>query len=293
MVGSLLLNHGFINLVDILLIFVSMFCSDNVELEANRKGEQRISAGISQFNSRDSSFSDGSTDHKENAATRFPSAQSNIGDDGLISESVFPEHNRIKHPMSTDIGSNFPDDSSSLFAMAPGQKFGGIFHHLSEIESKDLQKSIPPEELSIYYLDPQGEVQGPFLGVDIISWFEQGFFGTDLPVKLADAPEGTPFQELGEVMPHLKGDIRIDTGVNFVSTLGESGASRENLEVALSGPVHNNTFNEVLTEDNTLPPDLKSVSSQHVQFRISEAGASPQLTHPEKSFHDLTGQDEG
>ncbi|RWR76444.1 hypothetical protein CKAN_00488600 [Cinnamomum micranthum f. kanehirae] len=47
-------------------------------------------------------------------------------------------------------------------------------------------------------------MQGPFLGVDIISWFEQGFFSADLPVCLSEALEGAPFQELGDVMPHLK-----------------------------------------------------------------------------------------
>ena len=63
---------------------------------------------------------------------------------------------------------------------------------------------IPIEEMSFLYQDPQGDVQGPFLGVDIISWFDQGFFSTDLPVRLLDVPEGTPFKALGEVMPHLK-----------------------------------------------------------------------------------------
>ena len=61
----------------------------------------------------------------------------------------------------------------------------------------------PYENLSLFYQDPQGEVQGPFLGRQLISWFDEGFFSIDLPVRLSDAPEGTPFQSLGEVMPHL------------------------------------------------------------------------------------------
>ncbi|KAH7365094.1 hypothetical protein KP509_18G008600 [Ceratopteris richardii] len=73
--------------------------------------------------------------------------------------------------------------------------------------SHDKQSSISrvlPEHLSLFYIDPQGEVQGPFPGVDIIDWFKAGFFGTDLLVRSADALEGTPFSPLSEVMPHLQ-----------------------------------------------------------------------------------------
>ncbi|CAI9290528.1 unnamed protein product [Lactuca saligna] len=50
--------------------------------------------------------------------------------------------------------------------------------------SEQLTSGIMPEQLSLYYRDPQGEIQGPFLGVDTISWFNQGFFRADLPVRV-------------------------------------------------------------------------------------------------------------
>lgn len=73
-----------------------------------------------------------------------------------------------------------------------------------DIEVNHSDGAMPPEEYMFSYIDPQGVVQGPFIGSDIISWFEQGFFGTDLQVRLANAPEGTPFQDLGSVMSYLK-----------------------------------------------------------------------------------------
>lgn len=76
---------------------------------------------------------------------------------------------------------------------------------------------VAPEELCLLYTDPQGEVQGPFLGVDIIGWFEAGFFGLDLPVRLMDAPEGTPFTALENIMPHLKPAVKVPVG--FTSAL--------------------------------------------------------------------------
>ncbi|XP_038695108.1 protein ESSENTIAL FOR POTEXVIRUS ACCUMULATION 1-like isoform X2 [Tripterygium wilfordii] len=121
----------------------------------------------------------------------------------------FPANSKltdIDAPTSFEIGSQLPDDSNSLF------DFSSLRQNLSDdplrLRSGDeghlLESGIPPEELSLYYLDPQGNMQGPYLGIDIITWFEQGYFGTDLLVRLSDAPEHLSFQELGEVMPHLK-----------------------------------------------------------------------------------------
>ncbi|MCO5550587.1 hypothetical protein L7F22_004075 [Adiantum nelumboides] len=80
-----------------------------------------------------------------------------------------------------------------------------------EMEQVDRTDSVEPgyshtapEELSLFYIDPQGEVQGPFTGADIISWFELGYFGTDLLVRIASAPENALFVPLGDTMPHLK-----------------------------------------------------------------------------------------
>jgi hypothetical protein len=69
-----------------------------------------------------------------------------------------------------------------------------------------------PESLSLYYKDPQGQVQGPFSGADIIGWFEAGYFGIDLLVRVANAPPDAPFLLLGDVMPHLRAKARPPPG---------------------------------------------------------------------------------
>ncbi|XP_010061329.1 protein ESSENTIAL FOR POTEXVIRUS ACCUMULATION 1 isoform X3 [Eucalyptus grandis] len=72
----------------------------------------------------------------------------------------------------------------------------------------------PPEELLLYYKDPQGEIQGPFSGGDIIGWFEAGYFGIDLQVRVANASNDVPFSLLGDVMPHLRAKARPPPGFN-------------------------------------------------------------------------------
>ncbi|ONK59625.1 uncharacterized protein A4U43_C08F8390 [Asparagus officinalis] len=64
--------------------------------------------------------------------------------------------------------------------------------------------ALVPEDLSLHYKDPQGQIQGPFSGSDLIGWFEAGYFGIDLQVRIAGAPPDAPFSLLGDVMPHLR-----------------------------------------------------------------------------------------
>ncbi|KAL9271097.1 ESSENTIAL FOR POTEXVIRUS ACCUMULATION 1-like protein [Drosera capensis] len=155
-------------------------------------------------------------------------------------DSASVEHTSFheSEPVILEINKQLPDDISSLF-VSPILGGGQIPNlHSSQNKNDAFGSGVPPEELTLYYCDPQGEIQGPFLGVDIISWFEQGFFGTDLPVCLADAPEGKPFQELGDLMPYLR------VGEDYYGSLGPStkyeqsaGALGRKLESSLSASV--------------------------------------------------------
>ncbi|KAE9588878.1 hypothetical protein Lal_00012550 [Lupinus albus] len=150
--------------------------------------------------------------------------------------SAFQGHanqDHIESIAASEISSNLPDDSRSLFDFSTLQ-------HAPSINQQDLkinEKTYPfesvttPEELSLCYLDPQGAIQGPFLGIDIILWFEQGFFGIDLPVRLSDAPEGSSFRELGDMMPHLKVKSRLDSGSNLTTLSEPSDTTGRNLKV--------------------------------------------------------------
>ncbi|XP_044474434.1 protein ESSENTIAL FOR POTEXVIRUS ACCUMULATION 1-like isoform X2 [Mangifera indica] len=82
-----------------------------------------------------------------------------------------------------------------------------------EQEARKLSQP-SPEDLILYYKDPQGEIQGPFSGIDIIGWFEAGYFGIDLPVRVASASKDSPFSLLGDVMPHLRAKARPPPGFN-------------------------------------------------------------------------------
>lgn len=125
------------------------------------------------------------------SGSKSDTSEVSLPESGVTRATVFEN---IQQHVAFDVSSKVPGDSNSRFAKSSSEIY---WNNL-------LGRVTPPEELSLYYRDPQGEVQGPFLGADIISWFDQGFFGTDLPVRLEDAPEDSPFFELGDIMPHLK-----------------------------------------------------------------------------------------
>ncbi|KAK8623345.1 hypothetical protein V6N13_118231 [Hibiscus sabdariffa] len=81
------------------------------------------------------------------------------------------------------------------------------------LERESEPRKLPaPEDLILHYKDPQGEIQGPFSGIDIIGWFEAGYFGIDLEVRLASAQKDSPFSLLGDLMPHLRAKARPPPG---------------------------------------------------------------------------------
>ncbi|KAJ7945583.1 GYF domain-containing protein [Quillaja saponaria] len=188
---------------------------------------------------------------------------------------------------SYDIKCMLPNSSNSLFvAPNPEQSRSG------NTDTKDSKVAVPPESLSLYYLDPQGVTRGPYLGGDIITWFEQGFFGTELPVRLEDAPEGAPFQDLGEVMPHLQARARFidDIGSNFE----QFGSLGEMLEANLPASAPNPESNLFMVNDlGQSLPEFNSLSSRHFHSKTSEPEAPLQLLQSEdQTSQDFTARDE-
>ncbi|WZZ45687.1 uncharacterized protein LOC106361894 [Brassica napus] len=147
-----------------------------------------------------------------------------------------------------------------------------------DIEVNHSEGTLPPEEFMFSYIDPQGVIQGPFIGSDIISWFEQGFFGTDLQVRLATAPEGTPFQDLGSVMSYLKTES-MQAHINDQISELEETSRKANSEIGLSfAPVAE-------SNGSALGHDDVQMNSK------SEAYVKPPHVD-DRSFLDYSAQDE-
>ncbi|XP_051123896.1 protein ESSENTIAL FOR POTEXVIRUS ACCUMULATION 1-like isoform X2 [Andrographis paniculata] len=148
---------------------------------------------------------------------------------GSWRSSSFAEHTRATtdwRETSTDVQNNYKNVWGSGLMASPNTKLGGPKWQVSddlimrrqqsipidrEMESLKLSQT-PPEDLILLYKDPQGEIQGPFSGSDIMTWFESGYFGLELQVRLASAPADSPFSLLGDMMPHLRAKARPPPG---------------------------------------------------------------------------------
>lgn len=155
-----------------------------------------------------------------------------------------------------EIGNHLSEDSSFLFDLQKLQPnpSSDQLDLKSNNEAHLLESLSSPEDLSLCYLDPQGVIQGPYLGIDIITWLEQGYFGTDLPVRLADAPDGSPFLELGEVIPHLK--------MNSCPSNNNS-ASRLQLNDIAEAPVYDLKGSTVISDQQQDLPTFEITADLH------------------------------
>ncbi|PIN18426.1 GYF domain containing protein [Handroanthus impetiginosus] len=218
------------------------------------------------------------------------------GSDSAVGQH--PLFDSVKSAPSSDINSKLPDELNSQFSMPTSEQYwDGRLHKIgSRATQYQLGSGIPSEELSLYYWDPQGEIQGPFLGADIITWFEQGFFGTDLPVRLEDAPDDSPFLELGDVMPHLKFRQEYDSGTELNSNLEKSVAHEGISETGLQSgiPVPVSIPSNVVGGSGWQLPDFDAVAAQHSQSKVSEHQRHPSqhLYSQGEDFHDFGAQDE-
>ncbi|XP_042462660.1 uncharacterized protein LOC122046170 isoform X1 [Zingiber officinale] len=190
-------------------------------------------------------------------------------------------------------------DSSSVISDAPYSLYNAYNNNAKQKLSAGVHL---PEELNLFYLDPQGDIQGPFLGLDIISWFEQGFFGTDLPVRLLGAPEGLPFLPLGDVMPHLK----VGLGGNSTAYLGEGseylyntkGSVDESVSAAHAIGYLAADEQQVQSRDSLCPvkPDVTEVETSRYLNKDKVLFPSSDITIGTVGgeaylFHDFPGQD--
>ncbi|CAL8142923.1 unnamed protein product [Prunus armeniaca] len=164
-------------------------------------------------------------------------------------------------------------------------------HYVKSNEAHVSDRIVSPEDLSLCYLDPQGNMQGPFLGIDIIAWFEQGFFGIDLPVRLFDAPDGSPYQELGDVMPHLKTESGYVSNSSLHAKLEPLDVIKGSLEERISAPNYGGP--NILNSQQWTPSVLEATSSGSVQSRMPNHSYQSELQYLDnQSIQNFVAEDE-
>ncbi|KAJ6788776.1 hypothetical protein PWT90_06355 [Aphanocladium album] len=116
-----------------------------------------------------------------------------------VFEELFPSNEASRglgHMAGSDGGQGGPGQS---FTPIPGGlPFGGPIP--SELPSAQARQMVMPDRMRWVYLDPQGQVQGPFTGLEMNDWYKANFFTPDLRVKKVEDPE---FEPLGQLIRRI------------------------------------------------------------------------------------------
>ncbi|KAK6853767.1 hypothetical protein PG995_010579 [Apiospora arundinis] len=140
---------------------------------------------------------------------------------GAIGRNAFGDHSRdTESPMRAGRGffadilnaeaSRTPATSEPLqsgaaatsqgqaFPQGSGTPFSGT--QPSEPPSAQARTMVMPDRMRWVYLDPQGQQQGPFTGLEMNDWYKANFFTPDLRVKKVEDPE---FEPLGQLIRRI------------------------------------------------------------------------------------------
>ncbi|KAJ0110742.1 hypothetical protein Patl1_03066 [Pistacia atlantica] len=241
-------------------------------------------------------FGAGETTDSSNSVNEVKFVENQRADDLILTKH--PKLEDIKSAASFEVGNQLPDDSNSLFDFASLQQTANRdqLHQKSNNSAHPSDVGISLEDLNLFYLDPQGVIQGPYMGIDIIMWFEQGYFGTDLPVRLSNAPAGSAFQELGVLMPHLKVKSGSSICNNLVTTSQLSDTVLGSLEESVASPPAGPDYKGSAFVNNQLWVSTGFEATSGIDFRSGvpnhEHQSEPHLPD-NQSFQNSVAQDEG
>ncbi|KAJ6880748.1 hypothetical protein NC652_033938 [Populus alba x Populus x berolinensis] len=109
-------------------------------------------------------------------------------------------------------------------------------------------------------------------------WFEAGFFGIDLQVRLANASKDSPFLLLGDVMPHLRAKARPPPGFSGTKP-NEFTDTSSRTNTSSFGNMHS-SLNELNTIRNDSWSKPGSTTEAENRFLESLMSATMGVLHP-------------
>lgn len=89
-----------------------------------------------------------------------------------------------------------PVAMTSHEAPQPSQTPGQTASNTGSVPPAQQRTMVMPDRMRWIYRDPQGNIQGPWTGLEMHDWFKAGFFSPDLQIKKLEDPEFEPLAQL-------------------------------------------------------------------------------------------------
>ncbi|CAK7237240.1 kinesin-like protein [Sporothrix eucalyptigena] len=117
---------------------------------------------------------------------------------GLFDDSVDPTRGGPSSIFTTEQGSQ-PNILASTSSPLP-QHFESGLRPNADTPLNAPRTMVMPDRMRWVYLDPQGQTQGPFTGLEMNDWYKANFFTADLRVRKV---EDTEFEPLGQLIRRI------------------------------------------------------------------------------------------
>lgn len=113
---------------------------------------------------------------------------------------------------SNDVFQAFTSAATQPSATAPAQSFSQFTSNqntyqqsqassdTSQLPQSQQRTMVMPDRMRWVYLDPQGQTQGPWSGLEMHDWYKASFFSADLSVKKVEDAE---FEPLGQLIRRI------------------------------------------------------------------------------------------
>ena len=110
---------------------------------------------------------------------------------GFFSTDVAPGQTATSFPQGPSLQTNFQQGQGP----APS-----IDSAVNQLPSSQQRTMVMPDRMRWVYLDPQGQIQGPWSGLEMHDWYKANFFTADLSVRKL---EDTEFEPLGQLIRRI------------------------------------------------------------------------------------------
>ncbi|KAK1773500.1 hypothetical protein QBC45DRAFT_427525 [Copromyces sp. CBS 386.78] len=115
------------------------------------------------------------------------------GTDAIKSAFTSGEHQAAGLTSTAAPSSGFP-------ATTAGPAFSATPTAGEPNQQQQQRTMVMPDRMRWVYLDPQGQMQGPFSGLEMNDWYKANFFSPDLRVKRVEDPD---FEPLGQLIRRI------------------------------------------------------------------------------------------
>ena len=184
----------------------------------------------------------------------------------------------------------------------------------SQLPTAQQRMMVMPDRMRWVYLDPQGQVQGPWSGLEMHDWYKASFFTADLSVRKLEDSE---FEPLGQLIrrignsrePFLVPQIGIphgqpqQTGTAFTPAAAGPGTGVQpgavqppfagafpSFGTTLTAEQQNNLERRKQEEQFLMARQREFLAQQQVNMKQMQMGGHPSVLHHHSSAHSLQSQ---